>query len=643
LGDPMNIQVDAKISKALNRTYFICLSIGILFFSACQNDHSATHDLNGDPETGSFACALNWPDSTFSEGDNLPNSRALDCAAAEIDSITFTFYDEDDELLTGYFLDNPVEFNCEAHSARVNGIPPGSGYSVEITAKHVSDITMYQGVYSNFSIVAGVTTSPPGGEIDMERIMLDLYAEHTNSFGMTFNLILPGTFTMGSPSDELYRDDNETEHEVTLTTRFYMQTTEVTQGQWEAIMGSNPSTFTSCGSDCPVENVSWEDVQTFLTALNSMGEGTYRLPTEAEWEYAARAGSTSAFANGDITAEQCTYDSNLDAMGWYCYNGSSTTHPVALKDANAWGLYDMHGNVYEWVQDWYGTYPTDLVTDPTGPASGTDRVLRSGSYNYYARYCRSANRNTHSPDYSYSSGGFRLVLDLGQMALILAGCFDMGDAFNEWNNNELPVHNVCITSGFYMDLHEVTNAEYAACVSSGSCAAPQSSSSYTRSSYYGNPAYDDFPVIRVDWDQANDYCTWAGKRLPTEAEWEYAARGGLAGMRYPWGDTISGTDANYLDSGDSWDNDTSPVEYYAPNGYGLYDMAGNVWEWVHDWYQDDYYDVSPTNDPPGPTSGTYHVLRGGCWYDDVTSLRVARRAWPSASPSSVIGFRCAGD
>ena len=230
------------------------------------------------------------------------------------------------------------------------------------------------------------------------------------------------------------------------------------------------------------------------------------------------------------------------------------------------------------------------------------------------------------------------------MALIPSGCFDMGDAFAEGNSDELPVHNVCITSGFYMDVHEVTNAEYAACVSAGGCTAPGNSSSYTRGSYYGNPTYDDFPVIYVSWYQANDYCTWAGKRLPTEAEWEYAARGGLSGKRYLWGDTISGTDANYNNSGDPWDNDTSPMENYAANGYGLYDMTGNVWEWVNDWYQDDYYSVSPTNDPSGPASDTYRVLRGGSWEDVTFNLRVANRLLDTPSYQDFnVGFRCAVD
>jgi len=243
----------------------------------------------------------------------------------------------------------------------------------------------------------------------------------------------------------------------------------------------------------------------------------------------------------------------------------------------------------------------------------------------------------------------------GPMALIPAGCFDMGDAFSEGDSNELPVHNVCITSDFYMDVHEVTNAEYAACVSGGGCTVPGSFDSYTRSPYYGNPTYDNYPVIYVDWNQATAYCTWAGKRLPTEAEWEYAARGGLSGKRFPWGDTISCANANYCayPSGYSYDTngsdgycigDTSQVESYAANGYGLYDMAGNVWEWTNDWYQSDYYSSSPTNDPPGPASGMFRVLRGGNWFYNPHYLRVADRyALTPTTLHHYIGFRCAGD
>jgi formylglycine-generating enzyme required for sulfatase activity len=232
----------------------------------------------------------------------------------------------------------------------------------------------------------------------------------SNSLGMAFVYIAPGSFMMGSPSDEPGRGNDETQRRVTLTKGFYMQTTEVTQGQWKAVMGNNPSYFKNCGDDCPVENVSWNDVQQFIRKLNQReGSGTYKLPTEVEWEYTARAGSSSAFANGGISELQCGFDSNLDAMGWYCGNSDKRTHPAARKQPNTWGLYDMHGNVYEWCQDWYGNYPSGSVTDPTGPSSGSDRVFRGGSWSYGARNCRSADRYSYTPGYRYNNLGFRIL------------------------------------------------------------------------------------------------------------------------------------------------------------------------------------------------------------------------------------------
>jgi formylglycine-generating enzyme required for sulfatase activity len=228
------------------------------------------------------------------------------------------------------------------------------------------------------------------------------------------------------------------------------------------------------------------------------------------------------------------------------------------------------------------------------------------------------------------------------MAPIPAGCFDMGDAFSEGGADELPVHDVCV-SGFYMDVHEVINAEYRACVDDGGCTAPSSNSSNTRTTspfYYGNATYDDFPVMYVNWYKATAYCTWAKKRLPTEAEWEYAARGGLSGKRYPDGDTISCGDANYAGCA----GDTSEVEIYAPNGYGLYDTAGNLREWTNDWYDSGYYSTTPDMNPQGPATGSYRVLRGGGWCCGTYLQRVADRYTRNPSSDGYnIGFRCVRD
>ena len=236
----------------------------------------------------------------------------------------------------------------------------------------------------------------------------------TNSIGMKFVYIPSGTFTMGSPSDELGRQKYERQHRVTLSRVFYMQTTEVTQGQWKSIMGRNPSHFKRCGDNCPVEKVSWNDCQDFIRSLNQKeGTNKYRLPTEAEWEYACRAGSTTAFANGGITELLCGYDPNLDAMGWYCGNSGQKTHPVGQKKPNDWGLYDMHGNLWEWCQDWYEkNYPTGHVTDPKGPSSSSaGRVFRGGGWRYSAGVCRSASRRRGNPDYRHASVGFRVARD----------------------------------------------------------------------------------------------------------------------------------------------------------------------------------------------------------------------------------------
>ncbi len=225
----------------------------------------------------------------------------------------------------------------------------------------------------------------------------------TTPIGQTFVYIEPGTFMMGSPPDERRRSEDEMRHSVTLTRGFYMQTTEVTQGQWRIIMQSNPAHFQGCGDQCPVESVSWHDAQRFIEILNQRpGTHRFRLPSEAEWEYAARAGTIGPFAG------------SIDAMGWHRGNAQGTTHPVGGKAPNAWGLYDMHGNVSEWVQDWYGDYPSGSVTDPKGPAKGFFRVNRGGGWDMPSFGCRSAQRIINGPNSISPTLGFRLVAEKAQ-------------------------------------------------------------------------------------------------------------------------------------------------------------------------------------------------------------------------------------
>jgi len=211
---------------------------------------------------------------------------------------------------------------------------------------------------------------------------------------MEFVLIRPGSFMMGS---EKGADDEKPVHNVTITKLFYLGKYEVMQEQWEAVMGANPSSFK--GPKNPVENVGWEDCQTFLRKLSErVPGGVFRPPTEAEWEYACRAGTTTEFCYGDDQG-------GLGEYAWYDGNSEHTTHPVGQKKANAWGLFDMHGNVWEWCSDWFGKYDGNPATDPTGAASGQYRVGRGGSWLYGPEYCRSANRGYNTTkDRIYTNG-----------------------------------------------------------------------------------------------------------------------------------------------------------------------------------------------------------------------------------------------
>jgi sulfatase modifying factor 1 len=236
----------------------------------------------------------------------------------------------------------------------------------------------------------------------------------TNTIGMKLNLIPAGTFTMGSPATETDRQDNETQHPVTISKPFYMQTTEVTQGQWKAVMGTEPWKGQGSVKEGPnnaATYVSWDDAIAYCKKLSEKEGKTYRLPTEAEWEYACRAGTETRWSFGDDEKEFGDY-------AWYDKNtydvGDKYPHQVGLKKPNAFGLYDMHGNVWEWCHDYYGRdyYKQSPEQDPTGPTSGSFRVLRGGAWYFFTRGTRSANRDRLDADVRYDNVGSRLVREL---------------------------------------------------------------------------------------------------------------------------------------------------------------------------------------------------------------------------------------
>ncbi len=254
----------------------------------------------------------------------------------------------------------------------------------------------------------------------------------TNKLGMRFILIPAGKFVMGSPEKEQDREWDEMQHVVSISKPFYIQETEVTQGQWKALVEGNPTSFPDCGDQCPVDTVSWNECMQFISFLNKYEKtNKYRLPTEAEWEYACRAGSRTALSGGAITKGGCkNFDPVLDSIGWYCANsgfkdppGALRPHPVKTKKPNAWGIYDMHGNIQEWCLDackwrdpWrfkgrIGVITSTYKNNIVNPLSkvGDRRIFRGGGWYQSPKYCRSANRGYYKPTAKRNSLGFRIV------------------------------------------------------------------------------------------------------------------------------------------------------------------------------------------------------------------------------------------
>ena len=486
--------------------------------------------------------------------------------------------------------------------------------------------------------------------------------------GVSFDMIAVegGSFSMGATSEQV-ADANNNEypaHPVTLSS-FYIGKTEVTQALWEAVMGSNPSY--NKGAELPVEQVSWDDCQTFISKLNQLTGQTFSLPTEAQWEFAARGGNLSQgykFSGSDT----------LTQVGWYSDNVEGDNdpyfgrpHPVGTKQANELGIYDMSGNVSEWCSDIFSDtyYSKSVYWNPTGPSEGDARVVRDGSYWNFENYCRVSRRSGGTPSNSTSILGLRLCLSPSEnavitqqqadangdgvanlsdvthiinyilnynpytyqtfnangvnfkMAEVKGGTFFMGSPSGGWSN-ERPVHQVTLDS-YLIGQTEVTQALWQAVMGSN----PSSSKGY------------NLPVENVSWNDCQTFiaklnqCTGKNFRLPTEAEWEFAARGGnnSNGYAYSGSDNIDEV---------AWYNENSggayhPVGSKAPNELGLYDMSGNADEWCSDWYGS--YSSSAQTNPTGPESGKSRVYRGGYRNSSASDCRVSCRnySYPSGS------------
>ena len=504
---------------------------------------------------------------------------------------------------------------------------------------------------------------------------------HLPGAALEFVKIPAGEFMMGSENGA---PNEKPVHRVRITKGFEMSTYEVTQAQWKAVMGAALNPDTRPGADgYPVVGPTFLDAQRFVKALNAKSDGTtYRLPTEAEWEYAARAGSTGdsaepldqiAWCNNNCPPEATPQpaSSNLNgvrnAMARMCppmYAGG--------KRSNAWGLHDMQGNVWEWVEDWYDPeyYSKSPAEDPQGPSHGKQRVIRGGAANSSPQECRVSNRDSKAPNDSGFPAGFRVVrlpkpaaLETRQRSSgerssgavleakegppgaalefvkIPGGEFMMGS--ENGGPNEKPVHRVRITKAFEMSAYEVTQGQWKAVM--GAFPHPQSPA-----------ATDDYPVNGPSFFDALHFVgalnlkhDGYNYRLPTEAEWEYACRAGTKEDQ-----------AGRLDDM-GWYSGNCPVAvapgspgppekrcapempgYKRPNAWRLYDMQGNVSEWVQDWYDENYYAKTSARDPAGPSNGTARVIRGGAFSSSAEECRCSARAFRPPDDSDFrSGFR----
>ena len=489
--------------------------------------------------------------------------------------------------------------------------------------------------------------------------------------GMEEVYISAGTFEMGYDGQEAKPDESNV-HTVSLSS-YLIDKYEVSNSQYALCVKQGICTppaskasykdasyyENSVYDDYPVIYINWDQAEKYCEWVGM------RLPTEAEWEYAARGKEGYLYPWGN------NYDDSLvnDVSNGLYLLEASGSRP---DDESPFGVFDLGGNVSEWIWDFYlDTQYNNAVPqkNPVGPATGYYHVIRGGSILTAKGSTRATNRAFGAATSNAQDRGFRCAnrLDMinfsgirlsdeiqtfvslpstaqligkGNLSAdkIMAegGEFSMGSA--QGRIDEAPVHTVSINA-FIIDKYEVTNEKYAACVEEGACTVPLKNNSLRTIDYYTNEAYKNYPVVNVTWDQAEKYCEWLGGRLPTEAEWEFAA-GGNDGLIYPWGNQFMESNLNY-----SGKNINDPEEIGINTGdqspLGVMDMGGNVMEWVYDRYSTDYYKQSARENPFGPDFSIYRVIRGSSYLQSDYYSRVACRYYATEDSSAQDrGFRC---
>lgn len=485
---------------------------------------------------------------------------------------------------------------------------------------------------------------------------------HHIQTGLDFVMIPGGTFEMGNR----YGYDVEKPIRQVTVSPYLISKTVVTQKIWKKIMNSMPSYFKiglTILTHHPVEQVSWNDCQIFChhTGL--------KLPTEIQWEYAARGGSNSLYYFGDSPNE-------LDKYAWYNHNSGGKTHPVAQKLPNAYGLYDMLGNVWEWCNDSLDSVDGSIISPSSdisedgeiiynhivqyGNFESYEHILRGGCFALGGIICRPTFRNWGIAGCRNRHNGFRVVSEFSPEEKLIMDqqeldppiiVVEQEESFQGFTFLQNAVYNcgrttkevqeythtltqlifVLMPGGTFLmgssDRDSDERPPHSVTLSPYLISKTQVPQSVWQNIMATNPSGfkkgNNYPVESVTWSDCQAFCHKTGLKLPTEAQWEYAAHGGTT-TTYYFGDSEASL-VSYAWYDVNASGTTHPVATKMPNAYGLYDMGGNVWEWCEDWYSDCYRDTSHTHNPKGVSTGTSRIIRGGSWQSGSDSLRPANR------------------